>query len=63
MALECMEISLASYQRTNDQLAYDAAVMFGNISNALREKIEKGDYTERDAWRERVDKLFPQQTS
>ena len=56
--LECMAIALRQYARDGDQKWFEYAKDFGKTSRIFQEKIEHGDYTQRDADIERVEQLL-----
>lgn len=53
--LKVAEIALRWYGRTKDKTFLDHAKYFGQESKKLKDFIERGDYTERDGRRKRVD--------
>lgn len=55
--LDCMEICLQWYKKSHDKKYYQSALDFGELSNALKLKIEKGDYVEVDKFWERIDQF------
>ena len=56
--LETMQVGLRMYEKTKDEKWLDCAKKFGETSATLRERIERGDYVNRDTEIAKVEEIL-----